>query len=57
MALDGEHHVAFEAEFRAALAKVAETFDVDNLEVELGNTRSDAEEPADNPDLSWTSGY
>ena len=31
MALDGEHRAAFEAEFRATLTEVAETFDVDRL--------------------------
>jgi hypothetical protein len=30
-ALDGENRAAFEEEFRAALAEVAETFDVDRL--------------------------
>ncbi len=30
-ALDGEHRAAFEAEFRAVLLEVAETFDVDRL--------------------------
>ncbi|MGH3828819.1 MAG: DUF6247 family protein [Pseudonocardiaceae bacterium] len=30
-ALDGEHRAAFEAEFRAVLGHVAETFDVDRL--------------------------
>ena len=30
-ALDGEHRAAFEAEFRAVLVGVAETFDVDRL--------------------------
>lgn len=30
-ALDGEHRAAFEAEFRAVLAEVACTFDVDRL--------------------------
>jgi hypothetical protein len=30
-ALDGEHRAAFEAEFRAVLAEVTETFDVDRL--------------------------
>ncbi len=30
-ALDGENRAAFEAEFRAALVEVAETFDVDRL--------------------------
>jgi uncharacterized protein DUF6247 len=31
MALNGEHRAAFEAEFRAVLVEVAETFDVDRL--------------------------
>jgi hypothetical protein len=31
IALDGENRAAFEEEFRAALAEVAETFDVDRL--------------------------
>lgn len=31
MALDGENRVAFEAEFRAVLTEVAESFDVDRL--------------------------
>jgi hypothetical protein len=31
MALDGEHRAAFEAELRAVLAEVADTFDVDRL--------------------------
>ena len=31
MALDGEHRAAFEADFRAVLAEVADTFDVERL--------------------------
>jgi len=30
-ALDGENRAAFEEEFRAALAEIAETFDIDRL--------------------------